>query len=788
MNLSPFPTTALVAGLVAGALHGGAPTPLPMPDALKRLTPTLTELRNGLGPGMELTLRTARVDASGGLHARLQQTYRGIPFWGAEAVVHQDGGPATLTRDRLVRQPLELDVTPRVAPARAEQSVLNHLAPRRPLDRDPLTELVLYPSVRAPRLKFTTVREGGKRLRRVDAAHSAFGRSRETGDWALAYHVHTEVADRLEGPRHTDYIVDARSGEILEIWDSLRRHQAPDGGPSLKSGAAAQAPGLPVFTLTQQVGHSQFSGDVLLDVLDDTSVSGAYILQDARRSFSPDYALPGSANPGTGDYGLTVYNLWGSGFTWPSGQRIKFLGTSGTWGDGQVWNEDYSDYGTVNSETAAVDALHGMEIYWDLLDNVFGQRGLGNYNAGIAARVHLQSFWSYWNPTIWGIDLGDSPAQSSPAGDAPAQSMVEPEIIAHEMTHGLVSTTAALDGRGETAAVEESYADVMASMLKFYAGGASGLGSVIPDTDGGHGDGWTFGLQVLGLNPNYPIRSLPFPQQDGISPAAWYHGLAALDPHYASGVGNRAFYFLSQGAAPFAGPQDPVASSAYVPAGFAGIGNQKAAQLWFDTLTQQLSSTADYQVLRLAMLYAANNRFGPDTPEYAAVENAFAAVNVGAAHGQAPRPLVTLHADSSLEGTGALFLVGVPTRPYTAQVANAVDPAVAWTAPEGGRVGPDGTYEAPNLAGFVLPLVATSHADALEFAVGYGLVVNGDMDDDTEFDAVDAAEMASQLAGHVYGHFGTANQHGSANLLPFDGINDTDVSAFREAFFQAFTK
>lgn len=792
--LNPIRALPLVATLLAGGLQGAIPT---KGQAQAVLAPALSSLRSALGPDMDLAVRSTQVDASGGLHARLQQTYRGVPIWGAEALIHHGkGGQSTTTQDRLVKLPLQMDVAPRVAREKAEGFVLRHLAPAAPLDREPQTELVLYPSVKSAHWAFTTTLENGKPVSRVDAAHSSFGRSAGEGAWALAYHVHTEVSDRKEGPRHTDYIVDARNGEILEIWDSLRRHRAPGDGTAKAGQTASLGPDLPVFNVVQKTGHSQYSGDVTMNVLDDTANSGQFILQDATRTFDLANFQIGTANPATGDYGYTVYNMWGSGFTWPAGQRLKFQNASGVWGDGQGYDfiNTFPDYSTVNAETAAVDALHGIELYMDMLGNVFGTN-LGNSNAGIAARVHLQTFYTLWNPSIWGVDVGDSPDTIFQDGsEAFFQSVAEPEIIAHELTHGLVSSSAALNGIRETSSVEESYADVMASLAKFYSGGAAGQGAVIPEDDGGHGDGWIFGLQILGKDPFYPVRYMAFPQRDGLSPASWYSGMGNLDGHFGSGVGNRAFYFLSQGAAPYAGPDDAVASSAYVPAGFSGIGNQKAANLWLDTLFQQLPSTADYQVLRVAMLFAAYNRFGPASPEYAAVENAFAAVNVGGAHGQAPRPLVSLLPASTIEANPdpsalfnlsvGLFLVNDPTKAYVAHVANAADPTVTWTAPDGGRISADGTYQAPNLAGFVLRTIATSNADPLEYAVGAGLVVNGDMDDDTEFDAVDAAEMASQLAGLG----GTRNHNGSANLLPFDPLNDSDVQTFREAFFQAYSK
>jgi hypothetical protein len=60
-----------------------------------------------------------------------------------------------------------------------------------------------------------------------------------------------------------------------------------------------------------------------------------------------------------------------------------------------------------------------------------------------------------------------------------------------------------------------------------------------------------------------------------------------------------------------------------------GIGNSKAAAIWYRALTQYLLPWSDYVSARVAALHAAKDYFGTLSPEYAAVENAFAAINVG---------------------------------------------------------------------------------------------------------------------------------------------------------------
>ena len=392
-------------------------------------------------------------------------------------------------------------------------------------------------------------------------------------------------------------------------------------------------------------------------------------------------------------------------------------------------------------------------------------------DTAVYARVHANRSDATWDPASFSLTLGDMPDFNVPLhmGSWVGQPLTMPEVIGHELAHGLVGSTARLQASGESAGLEESAADVFGTLLKFYIGGAAGTGATIPEAGGN----WTLGLQMLDPEMrSFAARYLDNPNQDGISPNAWYHGLGVFDPHFSSGVGNRAFYFMSQGA-PAGGPL----SSPYLPEGFPGIGNDRAAQIWFRALTVYTWPTTDYHGARSVAQHAARDLFGTGSPEEIAVANAFAAVNVGAPWGQAPRPLVLLDSRAHLDNVLSIAVTGMPSRPFDAQVSFAANPTVTWTAPDGGLIQPDGTFTAPLRPGYFYRIRATSVQDSLEFAEGLALLVNIDVDDDGVMDATDMAGIAMR-----YGHASSSG----ADVYPDSWVDDADVQVFVAGFNSVF--
>jgi hypothetical protein len=118
------------------------------------------------------------------------------------------------------------------------------------------------------------------------------------------------------------------------------------------------------------------------------------------------------------------------------------------------------------------------------------------------------------------------------------------------------------------------------------------------------------------------------------------------------------FYFLSVGVlpagqAPVPGLLQPQRASAFLPQGLTGLGITTANWLWYNTLSGvYFSRITNYATTREMMLEATMTLYGrvPHTPEYKAVEDAWAAVNVGApADRTLPAVAITAEQRSSTE-------------------------------------------------------------------------------------------------------------------------------------------
>src|SRR5205814_1364754 len=176
----------------------------------------------------------------------------------------------------------------------------------------------------------------------------------------------------------------------------------------------------------------------------------------------------------------------------------------------------------------------------------------------------------------------------------------------------------------------EGNSDMFGKMVQAYADGGA-TGAHIADFAADGLVAWEIGHKS-GLNGG--LRFMYKPSLDGISADEWFDGIDDLNVHFSSGPPNRFFYFLAMGAS---NSPDSVRYSRYLPGGMTGLGNDRAAHIWYKALTEHLPSDADFLAARAASIKAAQELYGAGSAEETAVMNAWAAVNVGQAPGEAPR-------------------------------------------------------------------------------------------------------------------------------------------------------
>jgi Zn-dependent metalloprotease len=268
------------------------------------------------------------------------------------------------------------------------------------------------------------------------------------------------------------------------------------------------------------------------------------------------------------------------------------------WGDGQPYAGD-GLASAPNRQTAMVDAHFNADVYWDLMSNVFGRQGPDDGYYDVNVYVHSGSNWANasYSPITGNISVGDG--------------MEQVQMIGHELGHAFNDFTTSLSG-GEASGLNESNSDIWGAMSSFYlrGGGFANHSTTIPNTTGGT---W----RVFS-------RDMQKPSRNG-HPDAWFSTIGNLEEHAAAGPNDRAFFFLAQGAS---ADMTHFTYSPYLPWGMSGIGNHKAARIWYDAMTFWLGDDT-YQGARDACLHAALVRFGFNSPEYRAVQNAYAGINVG---------------------------------------------------------------------------------------------------------------------------------------------------------------
>ncbi len=774
----------------------------------------------GLGDRDELRAQRATVNAQGQTLVRFEQRHEGLRVWGGTAVarVNPQGG-VELTAQHLIpgisaSGSFALDESAAIARAHRE------LAPTTPYLAPPTAERIVFPTRYTEGIKFRF--NSKTKTHEIDRDLSVLG-TRPAGDHVYAYEVIAVVPDAAQPYRSMHLILDAATGAVLRKWDGLRSHapearaQAPFRGyaaaplaPLQVKAASALRPGsalplsgtAPTGTAAVGTGHSQYSGTVSLDV--NANGTGGYDLIDRTRGTEANTAYWLGGFQGNTTLFMTL-DPANPGWLMDYAYQDQFGSATNVWGDGQAWTEPADYYAdaaatmaalsTVNAQTAGVDAHYGMTATWDFYKNIFNRNGVDDAGTSLGALVHARSWIdggrfdnAFWDSDAMVMTMGDGTGLANGGFNT----LTEIDVMAHEMSHGVTAYTAGLDYEGESGGLNEATSDIFGSMVEAYATRPSGADATIPAT----GTDWEMGLK---MGDGVALRTQWKQSKDGMSADNWYAGVGRLDVHWSSGPMNRAFYFLSQGT----GTGEK--ASAYLPGGMTGLGNDKAARIWYKALTEHLTMESNYDDARAAALAAATDLHGAGSAEVAAVENAFAAINVGAAHGQPARtrvsfPVVNPEFEFVYSGQYAHFMP-VPIVPQgeavklAVTVANNTNQAVDWKLGtflgsrnswgdfywEGGKINADGTWTAPNERGQRFGLRAYSKADPLQYGEDLAFVVNLDADKDLETDAVDGGPVALNwyLAQSV-----------EPGISPYGNswVDNFDVQLFTSAFNLAFKK
>lgn len=271
------------------------------------------------------------------------------------------------------------------------------------------------------------------------------------------------------------------------------------------------------------------------------------------------------------------------------------------------------DEGERSSDPIAQAAHDAAGKVYDYYFNTFKRDGIDDQGSTIVSTVHYGSDPQDAENAAW---IGE--AQQMIYGDG--GELFKPlayglDVVGHELTHGVVDSTAQLIYEGQSGALNESYADIFGVLIS--------------------GSDWTVGKQVV-KSPPYPLpylRSLSDPNAEGnydpsdplsgIGQPATMSEYAKLPlsrradnggVHINSGIPSHAAYLVAQ-----------------------AVGKQKMEQIYYRTMTQYLSPDSDFRDAALATIRAATDLYSAQ--EVRAVTSAFTQVGIDVGAGTSnPNP------------------------------------------------------------------------------------------------------------------------------------------------------
>ncbi|WP_328719811.1 M4 family metallopeptidase [Streptomyces sp. NBC_00247] len=531
--------------------------------------------KTGLSGLSGLVATDVMADRNGRQHVRFSQTFRGIPVMGADIVVHlsSTSGYLGVTRaaDRAVSVPsVAAKVTTGQARAKAASVVSNG-------------------SASTPRL--------------VVRFHQ--------GTSILAYQV--GVSAGADAAASRSVLLDAVTGRVVSDAAALDEFISPKlenkllalgerARPAKTTTTPAFAPAARRFVASYPApavgtGASMYDGTVTLNTtqtaassytLTDTTRGGAQVKNAKNKSLSESSVFTGS----------TV-----------------MTDTDDKWGNGT----------TSDTNTAGVDAQYGMTSTFDFYKKTFARNGIKNDGAGPHGVVHYARDYGNagWSDGCWCMVYGDGD------GSTFTKPLTQLDVTGHELTHGVVSSTAGLetdydaagDQIGEAGSLNESLADIFGSAVEFTTDNPT------------HAPNYLMGEQ-LGLAQGF-LRRLDHPSLDKLEGTVdyWSTKAPSTEVHAGSGVSSHAFYLLAEGSGSKTIGGVPYSSATYDGSKVTGIGRDKAVAIFYQALTRYMVSSTDFHDARTATLQAAADLYGQSGTEYAAVNKAWAAVNVTAANG-----------------------------------------------------------------------------------------------------------------------------------------------------------
>ena len=259
--------------------------------------------------------------------------------------------------------------------------------------------------------------------------------------------------------------------------------------------------------------------------------------------------------------------------------------------------------GGSSSDTVAQAAHTNAGVTYDYYWVKHSRDSYNNAGATLSSSVHYSTNYNnaFWNGSQMVYGDGDGTTFS------PLSKSLD--VVAHELTHAVTSSTAGLVYKNESGALNEAMSDVFGAATEIYAdGGINADTWKIGDevyTPGTAGDALRYmnDPELGGDYDYYPTRYIGTSDNGGV--------------HWNSGIQNLAFKLLVTGGTH---PRSKTTTSV------TGIGIAAAEKIFYRALDVYSTSSTNFRVMRDYTLRAAGDLYGTTSTNYTQTGNAWTAV------------------------------------------------------------------------------------------------------------------------------------------------------------------
>lgn len=256
------------------------------------------------------------------------------------------------------------------------------------------------------------------------------------------------------------------------------------------------------------------------------------------------------------------------------------------------------------SDPAVDETYRWLGASYALYQQVYGRDSIDGAGMPLQATVH---YGEGYDNAFW---TGDRMVYGDGDGRVFGRFTRPITVTAHELTHGVLQYAAGLGYSDQTGALNESVADVFASLVKQHAGGETveeadwliGEDLFQPEIDGVAlrsmaEPGTAYDDPLIGRDPQ------PSTMADYVETTEDNGGV-----HINSGIPNHAFYRTATA--------------------LGGYAWERAGSIWYDTVTGELASDSDFATFARRTVNAAERRYGVSSAEVDAVRQGWSGVGI----------------------------------------------------------------------------------------------------------------------------------------------------------------